>query len=343
MKQYVGLDVSLEETKIHILDETGARVWRGKCPSDPDPLEAVLRKHAPHAERIGIETGPLTTWLWTDLTGRGLPMVCLDARHAKKALDMRINKTDANDAEGLAHIVRSGWYKEVRVKTRDAMLSKTLVAGRDQLLQISTGLSNQIRGVMKTFGLVVPKGAGKVFEANVRRFLDGEHALAAVVLPLLETWRAVRSRTAELDRLLLRRVRHDAECRRLMTVPGVGAVVAASYVAAVESPDNFRHSRAVGAWLGLTTSSYRSGEAEYDGHISRRGDLRLRSLLYEAAVTLLTRVREASALRSWGLALWKKGGFKRAAVAVARKLAVVLHAMWKTGADFDPAAGAAAA
>ena len=341
MKQYVGLDVSLEETKIHVLDETGARVWRGTCPSHPDPLEAVLRKHAPHVERIGIETGPLTTWLWTDLVGRGLPMVCLDARHAKKALDMRINKTDANDADGLAHIVRSGWYKEVRVKSRDAMLSKTLVAGRDQLLQISTGLSNQIRGVMKTFGLVVPKGGGKVFEANVRRLLADEDVLAAVVMPVLEAWRAVRSRTAELDRLLQRRVRDDADCRRLMTAPGVGAVVAASYVAAIESPDNFKRSRAVGAWLGLTTSSYRSGEAEYNGHISRRGDARLRSLLYEAATVILTRVRETSALRSWGLALRKKVGFKRASVAVARKLAVILHAMWKSGADFD-AAGAMA-
>jgi transposase len=337
MKKYIGLDVSLEETKIHVLDDTGARVWRGTCQSHPDAIEAALRKHAPDAERIGLETGPLTTWLWTDLTGRGLPMVCLDARQAKKVLDIRINKTDANDAEGLAQIVRSGWYREVRVKSRDAMLSKTLVAARDQLLQMSTGLSNQIRGVMKTFGLVVPKGGGKVYEANIRRLLDGEDALAAVVMPVLDAWRAVRSRTAELDRLLRRHVRDNTDCRRLMTAPGVGAVVAASYVAAIETPENFKRSRAVGAWLGLTTSSYKSGEAEYDGHISRRGDARLRSLLYEAATVILTRVRTTSTLRSWGLALRKKVGYKRAAVAVARKLAVILHAMWKSGMDFAAA------
>ncbi len=337
MKKYIGLDVSLEETKIHVLDDTGARVWRGTCQSHPDAIEAALRKHAADAERIGLETGPLTTWLWTDLTGRGLPMVCLDARQAKKVLDIRINKTDANDAEGLAQIVRSGWYREVRVKSRDAMLSKTLVAARDQLLQMSTGLSNQIRGVMKTFGLVVPKGGGKVYEANIRRLLDGEDALAAVVMPVLDAWRAVRSRTAELDRLLRRHVRDNTDCRRLMTAPGVGAVVAASYVAAIETPENFKRSRAVGAWLGLTTSSYKSGEAEYDGHISRRGDARLRSLLYEAATVILTRVRTTSTLRSWGLALRKKVGYKRAAVAVARKLAVILHAMWKSGMDFAAA------
>src|SRR5260221_9623929 len=337
MKKYIGLDVSLEETKIHVLDDTGARVWRGTCQSHPDAIEAALRKHAADAERIGLETGPLTTWLWTDLTGRGLPMVCLDARQAKKVLDIRINKTDANDAEGLAQIVRSGWYREGRVKSRDAMLSKTLVAARDQLLQMSTGLSNQIRGVMKTFGLVVPKGGGKVYEANIRRLLDGEDALAAVVMPVLDAWCAVRSRTAELDRLLRHRVRDNTDCRRLMTAPGVGAVVAASYVAAIETPENFKRSRAVGAWLGLTTSSYKSGEAEYDGHISRRGDARLRSLLYEAATVILTRVRTTSTLRSWGLALRKKVGYKRAAVAVARKLAVILHAMWKSGMDFAAA------
>jgi transposase len=132
MKQYVGLDVSMEETKLHVLDEEGRRVWRGKCRSHPDAIEAALRKHAPHAEKIGIETGPLTTWLWTELTQRGFPMVCLDARHAKRVLDMNVNKTDDNDAEGLAHIVRSGWYREVRVKSREAMLIKSLVGARGQ-------------------------------------------------------------------------------------------------------------------------------------------------------------------------------------------------------------------
>ena len=329
MNQYVGLDVSLEETKIHVLDEAGGRVWRGKCASHPDELETAICKHAPGAVRIGLETGPLTTWLWTELSKRRLPMVCLDARAAQRALDMRANKTDANDAEGLAHLVRAGWYKEVRVKSRDAMLSKAVAAARRQLLDISTNLSNQVRGLMKTFGLVVPKGKGRIFEANVRRLLDQEHALAAVVLPLLEAWCAIRNRAAELDRLLLRKVRDDANCRRLMTAPGIGAVVAASYVAAIELPAN-KHARDVGAWAGLTPRRFQSGEMDYDGHISRRGDERLRALLYEAATVILTRVRSASALRSWALALKKRLGFKRAAVALARKLAVVLHVMWKT-------------
>lgn len=157
MKQYVGLDVAMEETKIHVLDSDGRRVWRGTCASQPDDIETTLRKRAPQAERIGLETGPLTTWLWTELTERGLPMVCLDARQAKRALDMRPNKTDANDAEGLAHILRSGWYREVRVKGPEAMLSRALVGARTQLTAMATDLSNQIRGVMKTSDWSCPR------------------------------------------------------------------------------------------------------------------------------------------------------------------------------------------
>jgi transposase len=262
-------------------------------------------------------------------------MVCLDARHAKKALDMKANKTDANDAEGLAHLVRSGWYRAVRVKGRQAMLAKALASGRCQLLGISTDLSNQIRGIMKTFGLVVPKGKGGVFEKNVRALLIDQTTVAAIVLPLLEAWRAVRDRTAELDRQLVASVRENAVCRLLMTMPGVGAVTAASYVAAVETPESFARSRDVGAWVGLTPRRFQSGEVDYEGHISRRGDGRLRTLLYEAATILLTRVRADSALRRWGLALKTRLGFKRAATALARKMAVVLHAMWRSGQTFD--------
>jgi transposase len=342
MGQYVGLDVSLDETKVPVLDEQGRRVWRGSCASTPEAIEVTIRKHVPDAVRIGLETGPLTTWLWQALTDAGLPMVCLDARQAKAALNMRINKTDDNDAEGLAHLVRSGWYREVRVKSREAMLVRSLLGARTQLLGMVTDLSNQIRGLMKTFGLVVPKGAGKIFEANVRRLLEGEALVAGVVLPLLESWRAVRARAADLDRQLLSVVRGSATCRRLMTIPGIGAVVAASFVAAVETPENFTTSRAVGAWIGLTPRRYQSGQVDDDGPISRRGDARLRALLYEAATAMLTRVQGESELRRWGLALKKRLGFKRAAVALARKMAVIMHAMWKNGADFDPKAASVA-
>ena len=213
MTQYVGLDVSLKETKLHVLDEAGNRVWRGRCATDPTAIAAAVRRYAPTAARIGLETGPLTTWLWTALTAEGLPMICLDARHAKKALDMKVNKTDANDAEGLAHLVRAGWYREVRVKGRSAMLAKALLGARSQLLSMSLALENQIRGILKTFGRIVPKGAGGLFEKNVRALIMDDAEITAVIMPLLQARQMARGKCAALDRRIIRSVQGDATCR----------------------------------------------------------------------------------------------------------------------------------
>jgi transposase len=197
---------------------------------------------------------------------------------------------------------------------------------------------------MKTFGLIIPKGTGRVFDGNVRELLDGNDGLARIILPLLEAWRDIRKRAADLDHQLLAAARESQEAKLLMTIPGIGAVTAVSYVAAVEDPENFKTSRSVGAWLGLTTRRYQSGEVDYDGHISRRGDNHLRGLLYEAATVILTRTsaKTESSLKIWGLKLRERLGFKRAAVAVARKLAVIMHGMLKTGEVFNAVAGATA-
>lgn len=341
MDQFIGLDVSLKETAISIRED-GKRIWRGKGPSDPKVLVQMIRKHAPYAKRVVFETGPLATWFYHALTTAGLPAICIEARHAQKILNETLNKTDANDADGLAHLAEAGFYKAVRVKSFDAMLIRTLVAARDQLLSISTQISNQIRGLMKTFGLVVPKGTGRVFDGNVRELLDENNGLARILLPLLEAWRDIRKRGADLSRQLLAAARESQATRLLMTIPGVGAVTAVSYVAAIEDPENFRTSRSVGAWLGLTTRRYQSGETDFGGRISRKGDNRMRRLLYEAATVILTRTsaRNTSSLKSWGLKLRERLGFKRAAVAVARKLAVVMHSMLKTGEVFNASAGA---
>jgi len=341
MDQYVGLDVSLKQTWISVR-QNRKRIWRGKCLSHPRAVADAIRQHAPNAVLVVFETGALATWFHHALTAQGLPAVCIDARHAKAALDTAPNKTDANDADGLALLAEAGFFREVRVKSWEAMPVRTLVGGRAQLIAISNDLSNQIRGIMKTFGLVVPKGGGRSFETNVRALLEGQAALAGSVLPLLEAWRAVRVQTAKLDRQLVAVARKSPACRLLMTVPGVGTITALSYTTMIEDPANFANSRAVGAFVGLTTRSYQSGEVDYDGHISRRGDKHVRALLYEAATVVLTRVRSDSALRRWGLKLKEKVGFKRAAVAVARKLAVILHALWRDGRVFDPAFGAPA-
>lgn len=302
-------------------------------------IATLLRKHSPAPKRVIFETGPLFVWFYHALTAEGFPAICIDARHAKAALDMAANKTDANDADGLAQLAEVNFYREVRVKGFDSMLTRTMVAARTRLVRIKTELSNQIRGMMKTFGLIVLAGKGSKFEEHVRSLLADHADLASILLPLLNVWRSMRLRAAELGRQLVADARRSEACQLLMSIPAIGAVTATSFATAIENPNNFRKSRSVGAWLGLTTRRYQSGEVNYDGHISMRGDTHVRSLLYEAATVILTRSSADSTLRTWGLKLKERVGFKRAAVAVARRLAVTMHAMLRSGEMFDRTAG----
>ncbi|MDH7974961.1 IS110 family transposase [Sphingomonas sp. AR_OL41] len=334
MQEYIGFDVSMKETAVSIRRD-GKRIWRGKCASDSKVLADLVRKRAPHAKRVVFETGPLSVWFFHALKAEGVPAICIDARHAKAALDMAPNKTDANDADGLAHLAEVGFFREVRVKGFESMLSRTRMVARNRLVRISVELSNQIRGLMKTFGLIVPSAKGGKFDEHVCRLLDGRGDLAPIMMPILEAWRSVRVRAAELGRQVLADARQSQACQLLMSIPGVGAITATAFTSAIEDPANFKKSRSVGAWIGLTTRRYQSGEVDYDGHISRRGDAHLRGLLYEAATVIMTRAAAESDLRTWGIKLREKIGFKRAAVAVARKLAVIMHAMLVSGEFFE--------
>ena len=336
MASYVGLDVSLRSTSVHVVDGDGKCLWRGKCATDPSVLVETLRRHAPEVARVGLETGFLSTWLCHALAEAGLPVACMDARQAKAVLQVRPNKTDANDAEGLAQLLRSGFYREVRVKSWDGMLLRNLVAARRQLVRTEVDLANQIRGILRTFGLALPPGGGggRRFEAAVRERAPMRPGLDLVVLPLLDAWRAVRDRVVVLTSAVVAAARRDRRCRLLMTAPGVGAITALTYVGTVEDPVLFRGARTVGAWLGLTPTRYQSGDTDVSGRISRCGDPLLRTYLYEAANQVLTRSRSDGALRRWGLMLKARNGHKKAVVAVARKLAVILHAMWSRGEAF---------
>ena len=192
MGTYVGLDVSLASTSVHVVDERGRCFWRGKCPTDLAALSSTIRQHAPDVERVGLETGMLATWLCHGLAEAGLPVVCMDARKAKAALSCRVNKTDANDAEGLAQLLRTGFFRQVRVKSEATMLVRTLLSARRQLVRTGLDLANQIRGLLKIFGLFLPRGGGRVFEAAVRERLAGHRQLATVIMPLLKVWRGAR-------------------------------------------------------------------------------------------------------------------------------------------------------
>ena len=277
MAHDAALDVSADkDTAVHVLDEHGRLAWRGKRPSEPEALATALRRHAPDLVRVDLETGRLAPWLCHSLKGLGVPVVRLDARHARAATALQRNKTDARDAETLAQLVRTGWYREARVKSWKARAVRHLVGARAQLVGISTDLSDQIRSLLKTFGLRAGGRAGRAVEANVRVHVRDRPEVAGVAEPLPAAWRVVRDRITALDRLPIEAARGDATCRLLMTCPGVGVVVAASFSAAVEAPQHFRRSRSVGAHLGLTPKRHRSGETDRGGSVSRRGDKLLR-------------------------------------------------------------------
>jgi transposase len=343
-QHYVGLDVSLDTTAVCVIDATGTVHWRGKCASTPEAITETLHKHAPALVRVGLETGQLSNWLTLGLRRCGVPVVCLDARHAKAALSLQFNKTDANDALGLAQIVRTGWYREVAVKSMDAHTLRLLLVARAQLISQRQTIANTVRGLLKTFGLKIARGSQGLFAPRVREAATGNHALLAIVEPLLAAWQALREQVAVLDGQILARAKADATARRLMTVPGVGVVVALAYMAVIDDPARFRRSSSVGAYVGLTPRRHQSGEEDWTGRISRCGDGLLRAYLFEAAAVLLCRQPRACALQRWGLALAKRVGMRRAKVAVARKLAVLLHTLWRSGEAFRwPAPAAMAA
>ena len=335
MQHYVGLDVSLKQTAVCVVDQTGKIKREGMVASDPDAIACFIAAHAPQLARIGLETGATSTWLWTELNKRGLPVICIDARHAKAALKMQINKSDRNDAAGIARIMQCGWYKEVRVKDLDSHAVRALLSSRALLVELKRDLENQIRGLLKNFGLVIGRAKMTTFVTRAKELLDGQPALSAAVEPLLKAREALERQIADLDRKVLRLARSAPQVRRFMTVPGVGPITALCYLATIDDPARFKKSSSVGAYVGLTTRRYASGETDWTGRISKCGDAMLRSYLYEAANVLLTRVTRWSGLKAWGMRIAKRRSLNKARVAVARKLAVILHRMWINGTEFS--------
>jgi transposase len=334
MEQFVGLDISQALTHLCVVDGKGKKIWQGKCPTKPEDIAEIICKKAPSATLVGMESGALSPWLWHALKEMGLPAVCVDARHAHGALSMQINKTDANDAHGIAQMMRTNFFKEVMVKSLGSHRIRTLLGARAQLVGIRTDLKNQVRSVLKTFGFMVSQSVEKGFEAKVRQTTTEQPLLQKMVYPLMEVLQSVQKQVAALDALLEDYANNDKSCSHLMTIPGIGVVTAVAFTATVDDPKRFKKSRSVGAYFGLTNKRYQSGEMDYNGRISKCGDSLVRSYLFEAAGSLLTRTKSWSALKSWGLRIAKRSGMNKARVAVARKLAVIMHQMWLTGEAF---------
>jgi transposase len=334
MELYVGLDISQSMTHLCVVDSKGKRIWEGKCSTSPEAIAETVRKRAPGAELIGMESGALSPYLWHELTGMGLPVVCIEARHAHKTLSEQLNKTDKHDARGIAQLVRTKFFKEVKVKSVESHRVRTLLGARAQLVWMRTDLKNQVRGALKTYGFVVSDRAEKGFNAKVAGIMKDCPGLRRMVAPLLTVLETVQREVEVLDKLFEEYSENNAACRNLKTVPGVGPITAVAFTSAVDDPKRFRKSRSVGAYFGLTNRRDQSGERDIAGRISARGDQMVRCYLWDAAGALLTRTKSWSALKSWGLRVAKRSCLAKAKVAVARKLAVLMHQMMITGEAF---------
>ncbi len=333
MVEYVGLDVSKEETAFCVKDKDGKVLACGKVATDPDALFAVLGKHCPCPARVVMETGTLSGWLARELRKRGLAVDVIDARQAHAVMRLQHNKTDANDADLLADIARTGFCRLVAVKSETAQEDRILLKARAHLVRRRRDTENVIRGLLASLGIRFPKGSGKL-AGRVRAALEGRPELSPAIEPLLSAVAALKGEIERLDKAVMARAKGDPGCRLLMTTPGVGPVTALAYVATIDNAERFAKSRAVGAYVGLTSRRWQSGEMDYSGRISKHGDAMLRALLFEAANSLLTVVRRAHPLKDWARRVRKRTSHKKACVALARKLAVILHRMLITGEAF---------
>ncbi len=335
MEHFAGLDVSVKETSVCVVDDTGRIVRELKVASEPEALLPVLTNPLYRFKRIGLEAGPLSQWLFSALAEAGLPVICVETRHMRAVLQAQINKTDRNDARGMAQMMRAGLYRPVHVKTLRSQKLRMLLTHRKLLQSKAIAIDNDLRGTLRNFGLKVGVVGASKFEARVRELVENLPDLAELVEPLLIVRRTLREQIGILHGRLLAIVRTDDVCRRLMTVPGVGPVVALTYRATVDVPARFRNSKAVGAVFGLTPARYQSGEIDRSGGISRCGDEMMRAMLYEAAHIMLVRSTKWSWLKAWAMKIARHRGMKKAVVALARRLAVILHRIWVDGTEFQ--------
>jgi len=337
MDYFAGLDVSLRSCALCIVDAKGKVALERELPCEVADIADCLRRFPFAVERIGFEAGTMSQHLFYGLTGEGFDVVCMEARQVNAALSAMRNKTDKNDARGIAQVLRTGWFSPVHMKSREAHGHRALLSTRKALLNKTIDLANEARGLLKIFGIRLPKCVKHgSFDGVVRPMIEVDDVLAHALLPLLDARLVLYQHFLELDRRVKRAASHDEVCMRMMTVPGVGPIAALTFKAAVDDPSRFKRSRTVAAHFGLTPRRYQSGEHDNPGRISKAGDRVVRATLYAAANALLMRTMAGSQLKSWGMRLMRTKGRRRAVVAVARKLAVLLHRMWADGTEFRP-------
>src|SRR5438067_2513589 len=337
MEYFAGLDVSMAETHVCVVTRNGAVIHQAKVPSTPADIAAELAQ-VPTCRRVLFETGRMAPMLYHGLSQLGLPVVCVESRQAYQALkSLATHKTDRNDARGLAHLARTGFFKPVHVKSLPAHAVRSLIIARKKLVGQRVTLENQIRGLAVVFGVRLPRALSPAFIRQALRASEGISGLSAAMRGLVAARAAVLAAVVAIDADIRRMVRAAGACRRRMSIPGVGQLTALAFTAAVDNPGRFRRSRDIGAYLGLVPRRHQSGEIDYTGSISKCGDRRVRTLLYEAANVMLTRYKGALKLKEWAFAVAKRSTMRKARIALARRPAIIMHAMLRNGTEFKAA------
>ena len=337
MEYFAGLDISMEGTHVCVVDPEGTVIHEERTASTPEAIAASLAM-APACRRIVFETGRMAPMLYHGLAAFGLPVVCIESRQAYQALkSLATHKTDRNDARGLAHLARTGFFKPTHVKSLPAHAIRALIIARKKLVGQRVMLENQIRGLAVVFGVRLPRTLSPAFIKQALQASEGIDGLSAAMRGLIGARTAVLSAVSAIDTDMKKMVRASSVCRRLMTIPGVGKLTTLTFTAAVDDPERFGRSRDIGAYLGLVPRRYQSGEVDYTASISKCGDRRMRSLLYEAANVMLTRYKGPLKLKDWALAIAARSTMRKARIALARRLAIIMHAMLRYGTTFKPA------
>jgi len=335
MKHYAGIDVSLECSSVCVVDAGGKIVREGKVASEPAALIAWFGSLGFELERIGLEAGPLSQWLYAAMRAAGLAVELLETRHVRDAFKSMPVKTDRKDARGIAQLMRLGWFRPVHCKSVAAQEVRALLGARKLVQSKLFDVEMSLRGILRGFGRKVGPTTPRRFAARIRELVFGRATLEVIAEALLAVHAVLLEQLTGFEKRVRTMARDDERVRLLMSTPGVGAIVALTYVSAVDDPRRFTSSKAVGAHFGLTPKKYQSGQTDVTGRISKTGDAEVRTALYEAAHIILTRPVKGGALKSWGARLAKRAGMKKAKVALARKLAVVLHRMWVDGTRFN--------
>jgi transposase len=342
MNYYAGIDVSLEWSSVCVVDCAGKIIGETKVASEPQALIGWFGKLGLSAlSRIGLEAGPLSQWLYAAMHRAGLAVELLETRHVRTALKTMPVKTDRNDARGIAQLMRLGWFRPVHCKSIEAQETRALLTARKLVQAKLHDVNMSLRGILRGFGLKVGPTPAAGFEARIRELVNGHPSLQTIAQALLAVRTALRRELDGFERQVSAVARSDVRARLLMSVPGVGVVVSLTFSSAIDDARRFQSSKNVGAYFGITPTRYQSGQTDVSGRISRIGDAGVRAALYEAAHVILTKpVKGCTALKSWAMRIAARGGMKKAKVALARKLAVIMHRMLIDGTFFIDAAKA---